>query len=226
MGVELEWVGNACPQVGCSFVSDSASLPSLLFNIQMSIFLSAVNRKKSCYNFSFILFSNLLSRPTHGQHRHDGIKTEQYKTGHHSPREQMLGSKDPMARGPSPRSSHISPDSSTVSLPSNFLCHAHSLPSMLDINDASFSDVLSDCMNDQEEFVSSVWKHSDLNIYFIFYFKLERVFCFCFISYRVLVSALYYFHTLPPYSFTCESTFSQHDLKLTFWNMSVSFHCC
>ncbi|KAH0504610.1 Centrosomal protein of 63 kDa [Microtus ochrogaster] len=89
------------------------------------------------------------------EHRHDGIKTEQYKTGHHSPREQMLGSKDPMARGPSPRSSHISPDSSTVSLPSNFLCHAHSLPSMLDINDANFSDVLSDCMNDQEEFVSS-----------------------------------------------------------------------
>lgn len=211
-------MGNACPRVGCSFVSDSASLPSLLFNIQMSIFLSAVIRKKSCYNFSFILFSNLLSRPTHGQHRHDGIKTEQYKTGHHSPREQMLGSKDPMARGPSPRISHISPDSSTVSLPSNFLCHAHSLPSMLDINDANFSDVLSDCMNDQEEFVSSVWKHSDLNIYFIFHFKLERVFCFCFcfISYRVLVSALYYFHTLSPCSFTCESTFSQHDLKLTF----------
>ncbi|XP_049995272.1 centrosomal protein of 63 kDa isoform X2 [Alexandromys fortis] len=100
-------------------------------------------------------FKNTESKPTHGQHRHDGIKTEQYKTGHHSPREQMLGSKDPMARGPSPRSSHISPDSSTVSLPSNFLCHAHSLPSMLDINDASFSDVLSDCMNDQEEFVSS-----------------------------------------------------------------------
>ncbi|XP_026645389.1 centrosomal protein of 63 kDa isoform X2 [Microtus ochrogaster] len=100
-------------------------------------------------------FKNTESKPTHGQHRHDGIKTEQYKTGHHSPREQMLGSKDPMARGPSPRSSHISPDSSTVSLPSNFLCHAHSLPSMLDINDANFSDVLSDCMNDQEEFVSS-----------------------------------------------------------------------
>nr|XP_048273576.1 centrosomal protein of 63 kDa isoform X2 [Myodes glareolus]XP_048273577.1 centrosomal protein of 63 kDa isoform X2 [Myodes glareolus] len=101
-------------------------------------------------------FKNTELKPTHGhQHRHDGIKTEQYKTGHHSPREQILGSKDPMARGPSPRSSHISPDSSTVSLPSNFLCHAHSLPSILDINDANFSDVLSDCMNDQEEFVSS-----------------------------------------------------------------------
>lgn len=130
--------------------------------------LSAFIGKKSCYKFSFILSSNLLSRPTHGQHRHDGIQTEQYKTGHHSPREQTLDSIDPMARGPSPPSPPTSPDSSTVSLPSNFLCHAHSLPSVLDINDANFSDILSDCMNDQEEYVPAVWKHSDVNVYFYF----------------------------------------------------------
>ncbi|XP_028612446.1 centrosomal protein of 63 kDa isoform X3 [Grammomys surdaster] len=100
-------------------------------------------------------FKNAELKPTHGQHRHDGIKTEQYKTGHHSPRGQMLDSIDPVARGPSTLSSHISPDSSTVSLPSNFLFQTHSLPSMLDINDVNFSDSLSDCMNDQEEFVSS-----------------------------------------------------------------------
>nr|XP_042137439.1 centrosomal protein of 63 kDa isoform X2 [Peromyscus maniculatus bairdii] len=98
-------------------------------------------------------FKNTEFKPTHGQHRHDGIQTEQYKTGHHSPREQTLDSIDPMARGPSPPSPPTSPDSSTVSLPSNFLCHAHSLPSVLDINDANFSDILSDCMNDQEEYV-------------------------------------------------------------------------
>ncbi|XP_052574356.1 centrosomal protein of 63 kDa isoform X7 [Peromyscus californicus insignis] len=100
-------------------------------------------------------FKNTEFKPTHGHHRHDGIQTEQYKTGHHSPREQTLDSVDPMARGPSPPSPPTSPDSSTVSLPSNFLCHAHSLPSVLDINDANFSDILSDCMNDQEEFVSA-----------------------------------------------------------------------
>ncbi|XP_011241188.1 centrosomal protein of 63 kDa isoform X11 [Mus musculus] len=100
-------------------------------------------------------FKNAELKPIHGQHRHDGIKTEQYKTGHHSPRGQTLDSIDPVARGPSPLSSHISPGSSTVSLPSNFLFEAHSLPSVLDINDVNFSDSLSDCMNDQEEFVSS-----------------------------------------------------------------------
>uniref|UniRef100_A0A8C6H4R9 Centrosomal protein of 63 kDa n=1 Tax=Mus spicilegus TaxID=10103 RepID=A0A8C6H4R9_MUSSI len=100
-------------------------------------------------------FKNAELKPIHGQHRHDGIKTEQYKTGHHSPRGQTLDSIDPVARGPSPLSSHISPGSSTVSLPSNFLFETHSLPSVLDINDVNFSDSLSDCMNDQEEFVSS-----------------------------------------------------------------------
>ncbi|XP_031199084.1 centrosomal protein of 63 kDa isoform X1 [Mastomys coucha] len=92
-------------------------------------------------------FKNAELKPTHGQHRLDGIKTEQYKTGHHLPRGQTLDSTDPVARSPSPLSSHISPSSSTVSLPSNFLFQTHSLPSML--------DSLSDCMNDQEEFVSS-----------------------------------------------------------------------
>ncbi|XP_017451080.2 centrosomal protein of 63 kDa isoform X3 [Rattus norvegicus] len=100
-------------------------------------------------------FKNAELKPTHGQHRHDGIKTEQYKTGHHSPRGQTLDSIDPVARGPSPLSCHISPGSSTISLPSNSVCQARSLPSMLDINDANFSDNLSDCANDQEEFVSS-----------------------------------------------------------------------
>ncbi|XP_060241402.1 centrosomal protein of 63 kDa isoform X1 [Meriones unguiculatus] len=93
--------------------------------------------------------------PTHGQHRHDGIKTEQYKTGHHSPRGQMLDSIEFMAKGPIPLSSQTSSDSSTVSLPSNFVCHAHSLPSMPDTHDANFSDSLSDCTNDHEECASS-----------------------------------------------------------------------
>lgn len=122
----------------------------------MNMLLSAFIGKTRCYSFSLILFSNLLSRPSHGQHRHDGIKTEQYKTGHHSPRGQTLDSIDPVARGSSPLSCHISPGSSTISLPSNSVCQARSLPSMLDINDANFSDNLSDCANDQEEFVSSV----------------------------------------------------------------------
>lgn len=100
-------------------------------------------------------FKNADLKPSHGQHRHDGIKTEQYKTGHHSPRGQTLDSIDPVARGSSPLSCHISPGSSTISLPSNSVCQARSLPSMLDINDANFSDNLSDCANDQEEFVSS-----------------------------------------------------------------------
>ncbi|XP_008847797.1 centrosomal protein of 63 kDa [Nannospalax galili] len=100
-------------------------------------------------------FKNAEFKPSPGQHRHDGIKTEQYKTGHRSPRGQALESVDPTTRGSSLPSSCMSSGSSTGSLPSHFMCHGHSLPSILDLNDASFSDSLSDRMNDQEEFMSS-----------------------------------------------------------------------
>lgn len=119
-------------------------------------------KEKSYYNVLFVLFSNLLSRPTRGPYRRDGVKTEHCKTGLHSPRRQALDSIEPMSRVLSPLSSQISPCSSTISLPSNFLCKTSSLPSALDTNDASFSDTVSESINDQEEFMSSVWKRSDL----------------------------------------------------------------
>lgn len=107
------------------------------------------------------MFSDLLCRPTHGPYRHDGIKTEHYKTVLHSPRRQALDSTEPMSRVLSPLSSQITPCSS-VSLPSNFLCKTSSLPSVLDTNEANYSDTVSESINDQEEFMSSVWKLSDL----------------------------------------------------------------
>uniref|UniRef100_A0A2K6RHZ5 Centrosomal protein of 63 kDa n=1 Tax=Rhinopithecus roxellana TaxID=61622 RepID=A0A2K6RHZ5_RHIRO len=58
-------------------------------------------------------FKNTEFKPTHGQHRHDGIKTEHYKTGLHSPRGQASDSIDPMSRVLSPLSPQISPCSST-----------------------------------------------------------------------------------------------------------------
>ncbi|XP_012518827.1 PREDICTED: centrosomal protein of 63 kDa [Propithecus coquereli] len=100
-------------------------------------------------------FKNTDFKPTHGQHRNDGIKTEHYKTGLHSPRGQALDSVDPMSRVLSPLSPQISLGSSTNSLPSYFLCKTHSLPSALDTNEATFSDTVSESMNDQEEFMSS-----------------------------------------------------------------------
>nr|XP_024644919.1 centrosomal protein of 63 kDa isoform X5 [Macaca nemestrina] len=100
-------------------------------------------------------FKNTEFKPTHGQHRHDGIKTERYKTGLHSPRGQASDSIDPMSRVLSPLSPQISPCSSTRSLTSYSLCKSHSLPSALDTNEANFSDTVSESMNDQEEFMSS-----------------------------------------------------------------------
>nr|XP_044992395.1 centrosomal protein of 63 kDa isoform X1 [Jaculus jaculus] len=97
-------------------------------------------------------FKNTEFKPTHGQRRHGGIKNEHCKAGLHSLRGQASDSIDPLSRSHSPPSAHISPGSSTVSLPSHFLCQTHCLPSVLDRN-ASFSD-MSDSM-DQEEFVPS-----------------------------------------------------------------------
>ncbi|XP_018879502.3 centrosomal protein of 63 kDa isoform X5 [Gorilla gorilla gorilla] len=100
-------------------------------------------------------FKNTEFKPTHGQHRHDGIKTEHYKTGLHSPRGQASDSINPMSRVLSPLSPQISPCSFTRSLTSYSLCKTHSLPSALDTNEANFSDTMSESMNDQEEFISS-----------------------------------------------------------------------
>ncbi|XP_027439489.1 centrosomal protein of 63 kDa isoform X3 [Zalophus californianus] len=99
-------------------------------------------------------FKNTEFKPTHGPYRHDGIKTEHYKTGLHSLRRQALDSIEPVSRVLSPLSSQITPCSS-VSLPSNFLCKTNSLPSVLDINEANYSDTVSESLNDQEEFMSS-----------------------------------------------------------------------
>ncbi|XP_023368761.1 centrosomal protein of 63 kDa [Otolemur garnettii] len=97
-------------------------------------------------------FKNTEFKPTHGQHRHDGIKTEHYKTGLHSPTEQAS---DSMSRALSPQSPPVSPGSSTISLPSYFLGKTHSLPSVIDANEANLSDTVSGSVNDQEEFMSS-----------------------------------------------------------------------
>uniref|UniRef100_A0A7N5JT93 Centrosomal protein of 63 kDa n=2 Tax=Ailuropoda melanoleuca TaxID=9646 RepID=A0A7N5JT93_AILME len=99
-------------------------------------------------------FKNTEFKPTHGPYRHDGIKTGHYKTVLHSPRRQALDSTEPMSRVLSPLSSQITPCSS-VSLPSNFLCKTSSLPSVLDSNEANYSDTVSESTNDQEEFMSS-----------------------------------------------------------------------
>uniref|UniRef100_G3R8D5 Centrosomal protein of 63 kDa n=1 Tax=Gorilla gorilla gorilla TaxID=9595 RepID=G3R8D5_GORGO len=58
-------------------------------------------------------FKNTEFKPTHGQHRHDGVKTEHYKTGLHSPRGQASDSINPMSRVLSPLSPQISPCSFT-----------------------------------------------------------------------------------------------------------------
>ncbi|XP_019510148.1 PREDICTED: centrosomal protein of 63 kDa isoform X3 [Hipposideros armiger] len=100
-------------------------------------------------------FKNTEFKPTQGQQRHDGIKTEHYKIGLPSPRGQASDRIEPVSRGLSPLSPHISPCSSTVSLTSDFLCKAHSVPSVLDTNEALFSDTVSESINDQEEFMSS-----------------------------------------------------------------------
>ncbi|XP_005669914.1 centrosomal protein of 63 kDa isoform X3 [Sus scrofa] len=94
-------------------------------------------------------------KPAHGQHRQDGMQTEHYKAGLHSPRGQASDSIEPLSRGLSPARSQISPCCSTMSLPSNFLSKTHSLPSVLDTNETNFSDTISESINDQEDFISS-----------------------------------------------------------------------
>lgn len=150
------------------------------------------------------LFSNLLSRPAHGQHRHDGMKAEPYKAGLHSPQGQALDSIEPvsLSRGFSPPSPQISSCCSTVSLPSNFLCKTHSLPSVLDTNETNFSDTISESINDPEDFTSSVWKLFDLtsllsvfSLILFFYFKTEVFFFFFLSPYCFsLLSTLCYSH--------------------------------
>ncbi|XP_066206722.1 centrosomal protein of 63 kDa isoform X3 [Saccopteryx leptura] len=100
-------------------------------------------------------FKNTEFKPSHGQHRHGGMKTEHYKAGLHSPRGQVLARIEPAATVLSPLSSPISPYSSSVSVPSHFLYKAQSLPSVLDPNEATFSDTISESVNDQEELMSS-----------------------------------------------------------------------
>ncbi|XP_075403011.1 centrosomal protein of 63 kDa isoform X6 [Tenrec ecaudatus] len=94
-------------------------------------------------------------KPTPGQHRLDGGKAEFYKTGLRSPpRRQASASVETGSRALSPLSPQTSPCSSTVSLPSNCRCKSDSLPSVLDANDANFSDTVSESANDQDEFIS------------------------------------------------------------------------
>ncbi|KAM6222275.1 centrosomal protein of 63 kDa isoform 1-T1 [Rhynchocyon petersi] len=92
-------------------------------------------------------FKNTEFKPTHGQHRQDGIKIELYKAGlQSSPRRHTSDSLDPVSRTLSPLSPQSSPGSSTISLPSNFVCKTDSLPSV--------SEMISEITNDHEEFIS------------------------------------------------------------------------
>ncbi|XP_036917132.1 centrosomal protein of 63 kDa isoform X1 [Sturnira hondurensis] len=101
-------------------------------------------------------FKNTEFKPSHGQHRRGGGKTELCKTGlPSSPGGRAPGGVEPVSRVLSPLSVHISSCSSSISLPSNFLYKTHSLPSVLDPNEAIFSDSISESINDQEEFMSS-----------------------------------------------------------------------
>ncbi|XP_057594682.1 centrosomal protein of 63 kDa isoform X3 [Hippopotamus amphibius kiboko] len=100
-------------------------------------------------------FKNTEFKPAHGQHRHNGMKAEHDKAGLHSPQGQALDSAEPVSRGLSPLSHQSSPCCSTISLPSNFLCRTHSLPSVLDTSETNFSDTISESINDQEDFLSS-----------------------------------------------------------------------
>ncbi|KAM8758360.1 centrosomal protein of 63 kDa isoform 10-T10 [Rhynchonycteris naso] len=100
-------------------------------------------------------FRNTEFKPSHGQHRHGGIKTEHYRAGLHSPRGQVLARIQPASTVLSPLSSPMSSYSSSVSVPSHFLYKAQSLPSVLDPNEATFSDTISESINDQEELMSS-----------------------------------------------------------------------
>ncbi|XP_036188414.1 centrosomal protein of 63 kDa isoform X4 [Myotis myotis] len=95
-------------------------------------------------------FKNAEFKPSHGQHRHDGMNTEHYKAGLHSARGHTPHRVEPVARALSSVSSHLSPSSSCSSMPSNFLYKAHSLPSVLDSSEVLFSDTISESVNDRE----------------------------------------------------------------------------
>ncbi|XP_076986293.1 centrosomal protein of 63 kDa isoform X5 [Tamandua tetradactyla] len=99
-------------------------------------------------------FKNTDFGPTHGQRRHDGVKTEPYRAGVPSPRRRAPESMEPISRVLSPLTPHVSPCSSSISLPSNFVCKTDSLPSVLDANEANFSETMSESINDQEELIS------------------------------------------------------------------------
>ncbi|XP_055977434.1 centrosomal protein of 63 kDa isoform X1 [Sorex fumeus] len=90
-------------------------------------------------------------KPIPGQHRHDGVKAEHCTAGLHSSGGQAVDSIDPMSRVLSPLSPSTSHYSSTVSLPSTFQYKTESLPSVLDINEANFSDTVSESISDAEE---------------------------------------------------------------------------
>lgn len=109
-----------------------------------------------------LLFPNPLSRPSHGQHRYDGMNTEHYRAGLRSARGQAPDRVEPVARDLSSVSSHLSPCSTFSSVPSHFLYKAHSLPSVLDPNEVLFSDTVSESVNDREASMCSVWKLPDL----------------------------------------------------------------
>ncbi|XP_059519864.1 centrosomal protein of 63 kDa isoform X4 [Myotis daubentonii] len=95
-------------------------------------------------------FKNTEFKPSHGQHRHDGMNTEHYKAGLHSARGHTPDRVEPVARALSSVSSHLSPSSFCSSMPSNFLYKAHSLPSVLDSSEVLFSDTISESVNDRE----------------------------------------------------------------------------
>ncbi|XP_054984207.1 centrosomal protein of 63 kDa isoform X1 [Sorex araneus] len=90
-------------------------------------------------------------KPIPGQHRHDGVKAEHCPTGLHPSGGQAADSIDPLPRVLSPLSPSTSHFSSTVSLPSTFQYKTESLPSVLDINEANFSDTVSESISDPEE---------------------------------------------------------------------------
>ncbi|KAK2504035.1 hypothetical protein MC885_020817 [Smutsia gigantea] len=127
-------------------VSENQQLHKDLMDTKSKLEVSTQMSKENHYR---------IFRPTHGQHRPDGIKTEHYRAGLHSPGEQASDSIEPISRDLSPQSPQTSRYSSTISLPSNFLCKTHSLSSVLDTNEANVSDTVSESINDQEEFMSS-----------------------------------------------------------------------
>ncbi|XP_074227042.1 centrosomal protein of 63 kDa isoform X2 [Camelus bactrianus] len=142
-------------------VSENQQLQKDLMDTRTQLEISTQMCKKNCDRIfkpthsRVPEFKNMEFKPAHGQHRHDGIKTEHYKAGLHSPRGRASDSVGPTATGLSSPSHEISPCCSTISLPSNFLCKTHSVPSVLDTNETNFSDSVSESINDQEDFVSS-----------------------------------------------------------------------